>query len=226
MGEAAVGVHAGADPVEDPVVAEPVHGGDHAGHVGGDGPLAVAADDRALLGDEAAPGLVLEAGDGEDERAEDGAEHLLLLFGLAALRTGGLALPTGLHLGANWINASVFGLGFATLLTLFVTPAALITANGLAAPYGLQVGERVAIPVPQQQQQMQQARREVLETHFEQSRLAATLRRISESQLEIHDVSRPTPFGFPLLIERINARLSNESLRDRIERMKETWTTA
>jgi ATP-dependent Lhr-like helicase len=44
--------------------------------------------------------------------------------------------------------------------------------------------------------------------------------------LEVHDVSRPTPFGFPLLIERINARLSNESLRDRIERMKETWTTA
>jgi ATP-dependent Lhr-like helicase len=73
---------------------------------------------------------------------------------------------------------------------------------------------------------LQQARREVLETHFEQSRLAATLQRISESSLEVHDVSRPTPFGFPLLIERINARLSNESLRDRIERMKETWTTA
>ena len=72
---------------------------------------------------------------------------------------------------------------------------------------------------------LQQARREVLETHFEQSRLAATLERMSEGELSIHDVSRPTPFGFPLLVERINARLSNESLRDRIERMKQTWTT-
>ena len=34
-----------------------------------------------------------------------------LLFGLAALRTGGLALPIGLHLGGNWVNMSVFGLG-------------------------------------------------------------------------------------------------------------------
>jgi ATP-dependent Lhr-like helicase len=73
---------------------------------------------------------------------------------------------------------------------------------------------------------LQQARREVLETHFEQSRLAATLNRISNGEVEIHDVRRPTPLGFPLLVERINARLSNESLRDRIERMKEMWTTA
>jgi hypothetical protein len=34
-----------------------------------------------------------------------------LVFGYAALRTGGLALPIGLHLGGNWIQASVFGFG-------------------------------------------------------------------------------------------------------------------
>jgi membrane protease YdiL (CAAX protease family) len=34
-----------------------------------------------------------------------------LVFGLAALRTGGLALPIGLHLGGNWVGAYVFGLG-------------------------------------------------------------------------------------------------------------------
>jgi hypothetical protein len=30
-----------------------------------------------------------------------------ILFGLAALRTGGLALPIGLHLGGNWVQANV-----------------------------------------------------------------------------------------------------------------------
>jgi membrane protease YdiL (CAAX protease family) len=34
-----------------------------------------------------------------------------LVFGYAALRSRGLALPTGLHLGGNWVNASVLGLG-------------------------------------------------------------------------------------------------------------------
>jgi len=34
-----------------------------------------------------------------------------LLFGYALLRTGGLAMPIGLHLGGNWIQSSVFGLG-------------------------------------------------------------------------------------------------------------------
>lgn len=34
-----------------------------------------------------------------------------LVFGFAALRTGGLALPIGLHLGGNWVQSSLFGLG-------------------------------------------------------------------------------------------------------------------
>jgi hypothetical protein len=32
-----------------------------------------------------------------------------LLFGWAAVRSGGLALPIGLHLGGNWVQASVAG---------------------------------------------------------------------------------------------------------------------
>jgi len=32
-----------------------------------------------------------------------------LLFGYAAVRSGGLALPIGLHLGGNWVQASVAG---------------------------------------------------------------------------------------------------------------------
>ena len=38
-----------------------------------------------------------------------------LLFGWAALRSAGLALPLGLHLGGNWIQSSVTGFAPTTL---------------------------------------------------------------------------------------------------------------
>ncbi|HLL06893.1 MAG TPA: ligase-associated DNA damage response DEXH box helicase [Myxococcaceae bacterium] len=68
-----------------------------------------------------------------------------------------------------------------------------------------------------------QARREVLEQHFEQNRLAATLERLEHSPLELIPVRRPTPLAFPLVVERISASLSNESLLERVERIKERW---
>jgi len=68
-----------------------------------------------------------------------------------------------------------------------------------------------------------QARREVLEQHFEQNRLAATLERLEHSPLEHIPVRRPTPLAFPLVVERISASLSNESLLERVERIKERW---
>jgi ATP-dependent Lhr-like helicase len=73
---------------------------------------------------------------------------------------------------------------------------------------------------------LKQARREVLERHFERRRLVGALERMHASELLWHDVNRPTPLGFPLLVERVSAQLSTESLRDRIQRMKEKWTTA
>ncbi len=68
-----------------------------------------------------------------------------------------------------------------------------------------------------------QARREVLEQHFEQNRLAATLERLERSPLELLHVRRPTPLAFPLVVERISASLSNESLLERVQRLKERW---
>jgi ATP-dependent helicase Lhr and Lhr-like helicase len=68
-----------------------------------------------------------------------------------------------------------------------------------------------------------QARREVLEQHFEQVRLVSTLERLERTPLEFIHVPRPTPLGFPLVVERIGATLSNESLADRVERMKAKW---
>jgi membrane protease YdiL (CAAX protease family) len=48
-----------------------------------------------------------------------------VVFGLAMIRTGGLALPLGLHLGGNWIQASVLRFAGPTE----VAPSALFTAS-------------------------------------------------------------------------------------------------
>lgn len=67
---------------------------------------------------------------------------------------------------------------------------------------------------------LQQARQEVLETQFEQTRLRATLGRLRQSKIRIHHTERPTPFALPLLADRLVNRLSTEKLEDRIERIK------
>ncbi|WP_141329427.1 ligase-associated DNA damage response DEXH box helicase [Myxococcus sp. AB025B] len=69
-----------------------------------------------------------------------------------------------------------------------------------------------------------QARREVLEQQFEQGRLEHALERLEAGPVEQVHVRRPTPLAFPLVVERISASVSNESLLERVERMKERWT--
>lgn len=70
---------------------------------------------------------------------------------------------------------------------------------------------------------LEQARREVFDRQFEQSRLARTLARLRQASLAIRCVTRPTPLGLPLVIERIGGRLSSQSLADRVEQMKAAW---
>ena len=70
---------------------------------------------------------------------------------------------------------------------------------------------------------LHQSRREVLEQQFEETRLVDTLRRLQDTDWVVTQVERPSPMGFPLLIDRIRARMSNQSLLERIARMKERW---
>jgi len=70
---------------------------------------------------------------------------------------------------------------------------------------------------------MVQSRREVLEKQFGQSRLARTLARVSAGPLRIIRTPRPTPLALPLVVERIGAQLSTESVLDRIERIRRAW---
>jgi ATP-dependent Lhr-like helicase len=76
---------------------------------------------------------------------------------------------------------------------------------------------------------VEQARREVLERQFERSRLARAMERLaalaSRGAMTVREVERPTPLGFPLVIERVGARLSSESILDRVEKMRAQWQT-
>ena len=66
---------------------------------------------------------------------------------------------------------------------------------------------------------LQQADRELLQDELEIGRLTASLARMAGQQLVIQALSQPTPFSFPLMVERLREQLSNETLADRIARM-------
>lgn len=67
---------------------------------------------------------------------------------------------------------------------------------------------------------LHQARREVLERQLDQSRLYNALERINNGTITLVDVARPTPFAFPLLVERLRESLSSEKVEDRVRRMQ------
>lgn len=67
---------------------------------------------------------------------------------------------------------------------------------------------------------LHQARREVLERQLEQSRLLAVLDRLSRARVVIRELRRPTPFAFPLMVDRLRDKVSSEKLSDRVKRMQ------
>jgi ATP-dependent helicase Lhr and Lhr-like helicase len=64
-----------------------------------------------------------------------------------------------------------------------------------------------------------QAQTEVLELELEIGRLRISLDRIAKRSLNFVQIQKPTPFAFPLMVERLRERLSTEKLSDRIARM-------
>ncbi|AWM90631.1 ligase-associated DNA damage response DEXH box helicase [Pseudomonas sp. 31-12] len=64
-----------------------------------------------------------------------------------------------------------------------------------------------------------QAGEEVLREELDIHRLEQTLARINQLKLDLHHLKRPTPLGFPLLVERMRESMSSEKLADRIRRM-------
>ena len=72
---------------------------------------------------------------------------------------------------------------------------------------------------------LEQARAEVLDRCFDRRRLRAVLEEHARTGIEIVRPSQPSPLAFPLLLERVEARISTESMRARVERMKKRWTS-
>jgi ATP-dependent Lhr-like helicase len=64
-----------------------------------------------------------------------------------------------------------------------------------------------------------QADAEVLRQELDLARLEDTLARLRALPLQLMTLKRPSPFAFPLLVERFRERLSTEKLADRIARM-------
>lgn len=68
-----------------------------------------------------------------------------------------------------------------------------------------------------------QARTELLAEELDITRLQHSLaqmaRHVAAQQLVVKLIPRPTPFSFPLMVERLREKLSNESMADRIARM-------
>jgi ATP-dependent Lhr-like helicase len=64
-----------------------------------------------------------------------------------------------------------------------------------------------------------QAEQELLSQELEIGRLQSSLERVATQQLVVKALDRPTPFAFPLMVERFREQLSNEKVADRIARM-------
>ena len=71
---------------------------------------------------------------------------------------------------------------------------------------------------------LRQAEREVLQEQLETHRLAKTLQQLSQLSVVWQETTRPSPLTFPLLVERWGTRMSNETLMERIERLKQQWS--
>lgn len=70
---------------------------------------------------------------------------------------------------------------------------------------------------------LEQARREVMERQFEQTRLSRTVQRIASSKLVLVNTPCPTPLSLPLILERAAAKVSTETLLERFNRMRTAW---
>ncbi len=66
---------------------------------------------------------------------------------------------------------------------------------------------------------LRQAYNEALAYQLEEFRLRAALQRISTQEIVIKKIKRPTPFAFPILVDRLREKMTMESLEERVAKM-------
>lgn len=67
---------------------------------------------------------------------------------------------------------------------------------------------------------LQQAYEEALEFQLEEGRLRQALERIEAQSIHIQEIEKPSPFCFPIMVDRLRERMSNESLEERVKKMQ------
>ncbi|MFY8022113.1 MAG: DNA ligase-associated DEXH box helicase, partial [Bacteroidia bacterium] len=67
---------------------------------------------------------------------------------------------------------------------------------------------------------LQQAYEEVLLQQMEEKRLRSALERIEKAKIIIQKIKDPSPFSFPIMVDRLREKMSSESLEDRIAKMQ------
>jgi len=67
---------------------------------------------------------------------------------------------------------------------------------------------------------LKQAYEEVYHQQVDLARVSAALSRIGKQQIVIKNLNNPSPFSFPIMVDRLRSRLSSEKLEDRIKKMQ------
>lgn len=65
-----------------------------------------------------------------------------------------------------------------------------------------------------------QAFEELFFDQLEEVRLRAALARINQQQIEVIELQQPSPFAFPIMVDRLREKFSTETLEDRIKKMQ------
>jgi ATP-dependent Lhr-like helicase len=58
-----------------------------------------------------------------------------------------------------------------------------------------------------------------MDFQLEETRLRAALERIAQQKIVIKEPTKPSPFAFPIMVDRTREKLSSEKLEDRIRKM-------
>lgn len=72
---------------------------------------------------------------------------------------------------------------------------------------------------------LRQAYEEVMDFQLEEARLRAALERINRQKIIISRPEKPTPFAFPIMVDRLREKLSTEKIEDRIRKMAVRYAT-
>ncbi len=70
---------------------------------------------------------------------------------------------------------------------------------------------------------LQQAYSEVLEFQLEETRLRQALARMATQKIILKEPEKPTPFSFPIMVDRLREKLSTESLEAQVKKMVQQY---